>query len=233
MLLRIFLPVGVYSKESFKIILPFLLALGLFTLDTFDCQAQGTILWENNYGGKAFDEPNSIRQTKDSGYIIAGETNSTDYDVSDTTYLRRNYWVVKLDNKGKIQWENVFGDNDLEFAKSVRQTPDGGYIVAGYTQSDWLGESDYWLLSLDSAGNLRWKNTYGGDKEDEAYDIEITNDSNYIVAGFSSSANQNVSDNNGDRDYWVAKIDQSGAIIWENNYGGSKDERAFDILKTQ
>lgn len=239
MLLRIFLQMGVYSKKSFKIISPILVALGLLTLDTFDCQAQGVIQWENNYGGSDRDKLNSIQTTQDGGYIMAGATWSTDHDVTDTTGYPTNYWIVKLDKKGNIDWEKTFGGSSWDLVSSVKQTPNGNYIVVGSTKSSDFdisnnyGNYDIWVLKLDSKGNILWKKNYGGSDDDYASEVVVTADNNYVIAANTESDDQDVCNSyKEDPTYWILKINSSGKLIWDRCYGGSDIDRADDLIKT-
>src|SRR5207249_46394 len=144
--------------------------------------------WQKCYGGSGDDTAKSIVQTSDGGYIVAGTTNSDDKDVIGN-HGRADYWVVKLKSNGAIDWQKTYGGSNDDFAKSIMQTKDGGYIVAGYTLSNDKdvsgnhGLKDYWVLKLKSSGTIDWQKTYGGSKDDFAYCIIETKDSGYIVAG--------------------------------------------------
>ncbi|GIV32500.1 MAG: hypothetical protein KatS3mg031_0035 [Chitinophagales bacterium] len=197
----------------------------------------GNLLWAYTYGGSKSESANAIRQTVDGGFIVAGNSKSNDGDVSGN-HGGEDFWVIKLDAIGALQWQKSFGGDHADEAYAVQQTMDGGYIVAGYTSSNKFdvsgnhGGSDYWIVRLDAAGNLVWQKALGGSKGEKAYDIRITSDSGYIVAGYSESSNGNVSANNGNKDYWIVKLDATGNLIWEKNYGGSKEDIATSIQPT-
>src|SRR6185312_15150574 len=95
----------------------------------------GTIIWQKTYGGSGNDIAASIQQTTDLGYIVAGYTRSTDGDITKNNG-GSDYWILKLDSTGTIVWQNTFGGSQDDEATSVQQTNDGGYIVAGYADSD-------------------------------------------------------------------------------------------------
>jgi hypothetical protein len=88
--------------------------------------------WERSYGGSGTDYADAIQQTSDSGYIVAGSSNSTDGDVTGS-HGGYDYWILKLSSAGAIEWQNTFGGSNDEFATSIQQTSDSGYIVAGLT----------------------------------------------------------------------------------------------------
>ncbi len=203
----------------------------------------GDIQWQKNYGGNGRETAKSIQQTSDGGYIVAGHTTSSaNGDVSGTSKGSYDYWVVKLDNTGAIQWEKNYGGNDFDQAFSMQQTSDGGYIVAGNTSSSANGDvtgvnkgvSDYWIVKLDSAGAIQWQKNYGGSQTDNTCSIRQTGDGGYVTSGHTvSSANGDVTGTNkGSWDVWIVKLDSSGTVQWQYNYGGSQDDMGFDIRQT-
>ena len=203
----------------------------------------GQLLWEKNFGGNNSDYARSIKQTSDGGYIVAGYTvSSASGDVTGTNNGALDFWIVKLDSSGTIQWQNNYGGNDSEDCKEIQQTSDGGYIVAGYTSSSANGDvtgtnngnGDFWVVKLNSSGTIEWQKNYGGSNWDIAESIKQTSDGGYIVCGYTlSSATGDVTGtNNGGDDYWVVKLDSSGTIEWQKNYGGSGNESALSIRQT-
>jgi hypothetical protein len=138
--------------------------------------ANGNKSWEKTYGGSDDDIANSIQQTKDGGYIVAGGTHSFGAGRGDV-------YVIKLDANGNKVWEKTYGRRGDDEAKSIQQTTDGGYIVAGYTKSFGAGGEDFYIIKLDANGNMVWEKTYGGSDDDGAHSIQQTSDGGYIVAG--------------------------------------------------
>ena len=161
--------------------------------------ASGNITWQKAYGGTGDDRTYAIVQTQEGGYIMAGET--TSFSTGD-----RDIWLVKLDGSGNITWQKTYGGTSDDSASSVEQTQDGGYIVAGSTDSFGKGNLDAWLLKLDSGGGVVWQNTYGGSGIDYASLANQTSDGGYIVAG----AMESLGD--GNNDIWVLKLDSTGSI---------------------
>jgi len=197
----------------------------------------GNIQWQKCLGGSREDVAKSIQQTSDGGYIVAGITPSNDGDVSGN-HGSADYWIVKLDETGKIQWQKCLGGSDGDGAFSIQQTSDGGYIVAGVAYSNDgdvsgnHGDSDYWIVKLDETGKIQWQKCLGGSSYDEAYSIQQTSDGGYIVAGYTYSNDGDVSGNHGDFDYWIVKLDETGNIQWQKCFGGSSYDYAQSIQQT-
>ncbi|WBV61943.1 T9SS type A sorting domain-containing protein [Chryseobacterium camelliae] len=198
--------------------------------------ASGDILWQKSLGGTSYDQGSSIRQTSDGGYILAGTSNSNNGDVTGNNG-NKDYWVVKLNATGNIQWQKNYGGNNDDIATSIRPTSEGGYIVTGYKSmappTMVGGDRKYWVVKLDSSGNIQWQNTYGGENWEEAYSIEQTTDGGYIVAGYSSSLYTYVIGNHGAEDYWIIKINAAGALEWQKSLGGTSSEKARAIKQAQ
>ncbi len=196
---------------------------------------------DGNYGGE--EKTIDFELTNDGGLIIAAKTYSSDGDaVSRATLIPgHTVWIMKLSNTGTIQWSNFYGGSSLygEAPHKITKTNDGGYIIACETLSSDLnnyhgfaGNSDFWILKIDSVGNMQWNNCFGGDIDDIPYDIIQTSDSNYIAVGTTRSTNGNVTGNHGSYDGWIIKISNSGTLIWQKTLGGSRDEKLNSVLET-
>ncbi|MDQ3049879.1 MAG: hypothetical protein M3Q95_03225 [Bacteroidota bacterium] len=175
------------------------------------------------------DELYSIAQTSDGGYICGG------LSLAD-------YWVVKLDALGNIQWQNTIGGNNIDWLYSIIPTSDGGYICGGYSDSNISGDKtencqgirDYWVVKLDSEGNIQWQNTIGGSLYDELMSIAQTTDGGYICGGWSNSniSGDKTENSEGWVDFWVIKLDSAVNIQWQNTIGGSGQDELYSIAQT-
>lgn len=197
----------------------------------------GTIQWQKLYGGSQSDEALSIIQTSDGGYIIAGRSASSDGDVTDhhpsgASYVTSDYWVVKITNNGTIQWSKSFGGAYIEFARSIIQTSDGGYAIAGTTFSGPHGNDDYLLIKISDTGNFQWQKFYGGSNFDHAYSVIQTIDGGYSILGNSESNNGDVVGHHGGIDMWMVKTDASGNLQWQKPLGGSNSDYGDSIIQT-
>jgi len=181
--------------------------------------SNGTVIWQKTFGGGLDDKAYSIQQTTDGGYIVAGYTNSFgsgSYDV----------YILKLNSDGSLAWQKTFGGNNEDYAYSIQQTTDGGYIVAGYTRSLGAGKYDVYVLKLNSDGNLAWQKTFGGSVEDYAYSIQQTTDGGYIVAGYT------ISFGYGNRNAYVLKLNSDGNLAWQKTFSVSGNAESYSIQQT-
>ncbi|HRG29672.1 MAG TPA: MopE-related protein, partial [Chitinophagales bacterium] len=189
----------------------------------------GDVEWQKCFGGSAFDAAHAISNTIDGGYIIIGESQSSDGDVTGHHGgLTGDYWVVKIDTNGEIEWENSYGTDNIDDGKTVIQTSDEGYLLAGY--GDGLS-AYYQVIKIDNEGELQWVKTFGGSSTDIAYDILETSTGEIMVVGTTNSDDFDVSESHGAYDTWVLKLNSLGNIIWENTYGGSQFEEGFAITE--
>lgn len=219
---------------------------GLFDCWVVKLDGSGTITWNVLLGGSDQDFASSIQQTADGGYILgAYSSSSANGDVTQTSKGLSDYWIVKLNATGVIQFNKLVGGNREEVLNSIKQTSDGGYVAAGYTASSLNGDVtgvihgtyDFWVVKFNSTGNIVWNKSIGGNSFPEtevAYAIQQTSDGGYIVAGTSSSsANGDVTaTNNGLTDYLVLKLDGSGNVVWNKLLGGNADETAYAVQQT-
>jgi len=171
-------------------------------------------------GGKYDDGGNSLIQTSDGGYAIAGCTSSFGAGQLDV-------YVVKLDAHGNLQWTKTIGGPYYnEERLSLIQTSDGGYVIAGYTFSFGAGEADVYLVKLDAHGNLQWTKTIGGKKEDVGLSLIQTSDGGYAIAGSTKSFGV------GKADVYVVKLDAKGNLRWTRTVGGPGNEIGFSLIQT-
>jgi len=199
--------------------------------------ATGSIDWEKNMGGSEDDFGESIQQTTDGGYIMAGYSESSDGDVGGNNG-NDDFYIAKLYSGSPIEWKTNLGGSNTDRAYDIQQTTDGGYVAAGTSASNDgdvgsnYGSYDFWIVKLSVTGILEWEKNYGGSAFDEAYSIRQTSDDGYIVAGTSSSSDGDVGGNYGSSDIWIVKLDIAGIIEWEKNLGGSDTDEAYSVIQT-
>ena len=159
----------------------------------------GETQWQKAYGSCSLDAIFSIEQTQEGGYVMASMGSFSGAD-------RTNFWVVKLNASGEIQWQKAYGGSKHDVAHSIQQTSEGGYVVAGWTESFGEGNLDAWVLKLNPSGGIEWQKTYGGSEHDAVHSIQQTQDGGYIMAGWTQSFGE------GNLDAWVLKLNEDGDI---------------------
>jgi hypothetical protein len=179
----------------------------------------GELQWQREYGGTEWDEARSIQPTSDSGYIVAGSSESTGEGLSD-------YWVMKLASNGDSQWSDSYGNGYSDEAFSVQETTDNGFIIAGYTDKDEEEGCDFWIVKINSLGEHQWSQNYDRGMYDEAYSIQETEDEGFIVAGYTKVSDLDLGDS------WIIKLDSNGAVEWEQIYGNTDIDKAQSVCQT-
>ena len=217
-------------------VLNYLVNLILFVYFPFLGKAQPAVQWQKCYGNGDNDYFAGMVEAFGGGHVMAGRTQNCKYGNGD-------FWVVKIDDTGAIAWTKCFGGSLGEYANNIVKVrgdfPGGdGYMVLGSTNSNDgdvtvnHGSNDYWVVKLDTSGNLQWQKTYGGLLNEEAYSATQTTDGGIVIAGHTSSNDGDVTGNHGDYDWWILKTDQLGNNVWKKTLGGSKREFLQSIAPT-
>ena len=160
---------------------------------------QAQFRFEIAYGGANIDDGYSAIQTLDGGYIMAGSTQTYGAGGQDI-------YLVKADASGNVVWTKTYGGTGDDLAKCIRQTPDSGYFVAGWTSSYGAGSTDLFYLKMDKNGALQWSRNIGGPSQDLAFSAELTSDGGYVIFGHTTSFGA------GYADYYLVKTDSNGAV---------------------
>jgi hypothetical protein len=176
------------------------------------------VSWTRTFGGTGYSTGNSVQQTADGGYIIAGFSS---HDSGGPDAL-----LVKTDASGNETWDKTFGGPGLDYGYSVRQTADGGYIIAGSTTSYGSGSDDVWLIKADASGSKIWDKTFGGANDDAGLAVQQTSDGGYIITGYTGASGSVP------RDLWLIRTDASGSKIWDKTFGGAGHDQGNDVQPT-
>lgn len=198
----------------------------------------GDSLWTKTFGGTKDDRAYDIYQNYEGNYFVTGSARSKDGDIVGS-HGSSEYWALKLDEAGDTLWTRCFGGNFFERSYQSVQTPDSGYIFAGYTVDNSFPDTalhresrDYWILKTDKNGDSIWSRILGGEGYDIARSVAITFDSGYIAAGYSRSNNIDVHGNHGSYDFWLVKFNYYGDTLWTKCYGGGNRDEAYVIRPT-
>ncbi|PKV48674.1 hypothetical protein ATE84_0679 [Aquimarina sp. MAR_2010_214] len=206
---------------------------------------EGEIAWSKTYGGSGDERGEKIIQTTDGGFVLVGYSRSADEDVSANAGLQ-DYWIVKTDASGGIQWEKSFGFPGIDRAFSVVQTRDGGYFITGFldvTASGGEGNDnkngfskhgvgEFWGIKLNASGEKEWRRFFGGTNNDRSYDVVQTQDDGFLMIGSSESVDFDVTGSKGSYDFWAVKINKEGTKLWEKSFGGSEIDVGYAIAAT-
>ena len=200
--------------------------------------SSGAKLWERSFGGALDDGLFSMLQTTNGDFVLGGysESGNTGNKTSPNRG-GRDFWVIRLDANGNAIWDQTYGGSDDDNLQDIVETGDGGFICGGYSYSGIsgnktssnFGDSDFWIVRLDSSGNRIWDRSYGGTGPDTCYKLTRAG-SGFVAAGSSGSdTNGNkVSSHFGGLDLWVVRLDVIGNVLWQQTYGGSDDEGSDD-----
>ncbi|MFX0090734.1 MAG: hypothetical protein ACFFBD_03135 [Candidatus Hodarchaeota archaeon] len=181
--------------------------------------ANGTMEWNQSYGGVGDDSFSKVIPTSDGGLAIAGSTFSYGAGEGDL-------WLVKMDAKGNILWNQTYGGPQHDNAGAVLQTSDGGFVLAGYTKSYGAGYYDFWLIKTDATGVTQWSQTYGGPSSDHLLALTQTLDGGFALFGDTKSYGV------GGSDLWLVKTDAAGAVQWNQTYGTTEHEEGRVVIQT-
>lgn len=240
--------------KNVSLIVCFLVLLGctkdaeVIPLDeTADFKFIGEIDWAKNFGGSGEETAKAVINTIDGGYAILGFSNSNDGDLQDKITVVNDYWLLKLDADGNLQWSRTYGGSKDDRGQSLVQTIDRGFALTGYAMSDDgdgsnnEGFHDNWVIKVDASGNLEWEKSYGFSGHDHSYDILLTEDNGFFFTGFlditSARADGNTEKGNsltrhGVGEFWGSKIDANGNLEWRGYYGGTNNDRSHAVVRS-
>jgi hypothetical protein len=192
---------------------------GSYDIYLIKITAEGDTLWSRTYGGANSEYGRCVIQTSDSGFAVVGETRSFgagSYDI----------YFLKTDAAGDTNWAKTYGGDQYEEGRSVFQTSDGGYIIAGNTRSFGNGADDVYLIKTNPAGDTIWTRTFGGADFDWGNSVHQSSDGGFIVTGgtFSYGA--------GESDIYILKTDAEGNLLWTGIYGDTLSDIGYSVQQT-
>nr|AIA14929.1 Por secretion system C-terminal sorting domain [uncultured bacterium] len=204
----------------------------------------GSKLWDQRYGGSLAEELGSFIETSEGGFLLGGSSDSNaGGDKKENSRGYSDFWVVKTNAQGTVEWNKTFGGDDTDQAYSIGQAPGGTYFMAGWSFSGKSGDKtqesqggkDYWLVTLDQQGNKVWDRTFGGSKDDELRASTFTSQGYYVLAGhsYSGKSGDKTQASQGESDYWVVAVDQEGNQVLDQRYGGNGKEELRTVTPTR
>ena len=213
--------------------------------------ANGQIVWNKTYGGTADDKATSIIKTNDGGYLVSGHSRSNDGDVGGNEGFH-DFWLLKTDGNGNMQWETNFGFSGSDQAYKVIQTQEGGYFATGFLdvtasggqgndgrgsteggrEGNRHGVGEYWGIKMNANGQKQWRRYFGGSNNDRSYDVLQMVDGSYLMIGASESDDFDKVDPKGSYDFWAVKVSPGGEKVWTKSFGGSEIDIAYAVTQT-
>ena len=182
--------------------------------------ASGNLQWTKVIGGSNTDYGCSIVQTSDGGYVVAGHSRS--FSVGSNNDIL----VTKLNSSGAVQWSRIVGWGEWEYGYSLIKTSDGGFAVAGSTESLGQGSYDLYIVKFNANGIPEWSRMIGGANSEFALSLIQSSDGNYVVAGSTMSFGA------GGADMYIVKFGSTGTFMWSRTLGGSGYEFASSVVQT-
>lgn len=208
------------------------------------------ILWEKSFGGRHAEYLTDVQPTADYGFILGGSSlseNTGNKNTSSNGDL--DFWIWKMDEHGEPDWQKSYGGTGTDLLRSIRVTRDGGFILAGISNSpisfdkkeECRGGHDFWIIKLDAAGGEIWQRTIGGKGDDDLTCLIPTSDGGYLVGGSSNSdiskelnVHQEKKENSrGDMDFWIIKLNSEGVEEWQKTYGGTYTDLLKSMVTTK
>ena len=197
--------------------------LGNYNVYLVKTDSLGDTLWTRSYGGSNADFAQAIQQTADGGYIVAGYTSSFGAGNADV-------YLLKTDANGTLTWSKTYGGSLGDYGYAVKQTADGGYIIAGATSTFGMttdgNYNDFYLIKTNSSGVLIWSKTYGKYGDDWAYGVLQTSDGGYAVTGHCQKDSLDVG-----TELCLLKTDASGNTLFSESLGGTNYDKGTCILQ--
>jgi hypothetical protein len=219
----------------------------LFTIvpqELCNCSNDLISIWQASYGGTMAEDPQVILPTPDGGYLFGGVSPSeSNGNKTSPLYGSADFWLVKTDAVGAIQWDSSYGGNNSEILRVIIPAHDGGYLLGGRTNTSMAtgnittltsGVIDYWIVKINTNGVIEWQQSYGGVQNDDLFSIVPTPDGGYLLGGESLSGitGNRTAASFGQADYWVVKIDGNGNKLWDKAYGGDLSDNLRSIVPT-
>lgn len=217
--------------------------LSLSALFLFNITINAQIIWQNTIGGASFDDADDVIQTSDGGFLLIGTSESgISGDKTEASNGNSDYWIVKTNSTGAVEWDKTYGGAGNDFAVSAIETADGNFIILGDSDSDISGDktenskgsSDIWIIKITNTGTIIWDKTLGGASDEYAVAIKETSTNDLVIVGDSASniSGDKSENSRGSTDTWVIKTNNLGTKIWDKTFGGDADEETSAVALT-
>ena len=202
----------------------------------------GGLDWQKSFGGNGLDLLNKVLTTRDGGFLLAGSSTSSKSDYKKEKALGlEDFWVIKLNADGSEQWQKTLGGPGSDMLKTAIEMPMGGYLIGGSSSSPIsehkkgknYGNKDYWLVRLNTMGEVEWDVSFGGKYVDEVEALCPAPENGIYVLGYSNSGEDGnkTSKGLGEGDYWLLRLDKNGNQLWQKSFGGQGDDHPYSAIQ--
>ncbi|WP_298395919.1 T9SS type A sorting domain-containing protein [Flavobacterium sp.] len=216
---------------------------GIYDYWVLELDELGNIIWQKTLGGSSNETLTSFNKTSDNGYIIGGYSSSSiSGNKTENCYGQNDFWIVKLDLDKNIEWQKTIGGTEEDQCSIAYGTNDNGFLLGGNSYSSISGnktevskgDADFWVIKLNSLGEIIWQKAIGGTLRDGIASIAITTDGKFLLAGPSMSpiSGDKTENSRGLEDIWIVKIDENGTILWNKTIGGNDQDYNIKIQST-
>ncbi|MDF9796530.1 hypothetical protein OKW21_001793 [Catalinimonas alkaloidigena] len=210
----------------------------------YKIDSEGNAIWTKSIAGLRSNKMSSALQTDDGGFLVALSSSAdASGDKSEDSKGGYDYWLIKTDAEGNVLWDKTIGGNEDDELHSILSTPDGGYLLGGYSNSDASsdksedskGGTDFWLVKTDASGNVLWDKTIGGSATDQLYEILPFNGDSYLLGGTSDSdtSGDKSEDSKGEMDFWAVIVDSNGNPTWDKTIGSQGTDLFQSMTQSQ
>jgi hypothetical protein len=213
---------------------------GIWDIFVIKLSSTGEVLWKKTFGGSREDLGLSLTTTSDDGMVLTGHTQSNDGDFEGMGKGNWDIFVIKLSSNGEILWKKTLGGSGYEEGLSLTTTSDDGMVLAGHTQSNdgafegmGKGDWDIFVVKLNSNGEVLWKKTFGGVREDLGLSLTTTSDGRMVLAGYTQSNDGDFEGmGKGNWDIFVTKLNSNGEVLWKKTFGGVREDLGLSLTTT-
>ena len=195
------------------------------------------------YGGSKNDAGLTVIKTTDGGFMVGGYTQSMDGDISEKNHEDFDFWLLKFNAFGNLEWNTTVGTSFNEKSTDIIQTPELGYVVVGSfdQKNQHQTRDDFWAVKVDASATLEWEKAFGYEGLDTATALLQTNDGGYLLTGVldvtasqgaGNTASKKRLQKHAGGDYWLIKLNAEGILQWSQYYGGSFTDTPAGVVET-
>ena len=200
--------------------------------------SDGNLLWSHTHGGEWTDHGRSVLPTSDGGYIFLSDSNSFEVDGQPREDREDfNIWLSKIDASGNEVWSTFYDTGESELSRKIIPSKNGSFLLCGLsrTPTDVIPylDNEALVLQFSESGEIEWETTFGGSDKELLFNIAQDEDGHIYVTGYTGSSDIDINENKGGNDWLIAKLQETGELVWTKTIGSSRTESAQDLIFTE